>query len=80
MDLSKAKDYFALGVVGGFSAHRVPMGKGWHLVIAGRGARSGERWTLETARGELKVFSSLEALVSEVERIAGRVSSLNVTV
>jgi hypothetical protein len=71
MQLKTAKEYVALGVVRGFRAERVPMGKGWQLVVVGRGIH--EEWILQTALNETRVFASLDTLVSTVEGITGSV-------
>lgn len=69
MQLKTAKEYFHLGVVKGFRAERVPMSRGWQMVVIGRGID--EVWTLQTALNETRVFASLDTLVSTVEGIAG---------
>ena len=77
MKVKQAKEYFELGIITGLDAVRDPMGKGWLLVVVGKEGRS---WTLQTAKGESKTFSSLDTLVGEIEAITGRVSSLHVGV
>lgn len=77
MNIKQAKEYFELGIIRGFESVRDPMGTGWLLVIVGKEGRS---WTLQTAKGEEKVFSSLDTLMGEVEKIAGRVSSFAIVV
>ena len=75
MKIKDAKEYYELGVLIGFDAVRDPMAPGWLLVVSGREGRS---WTLETALGGSKVYSTLDSLVVEIERITGRVTSLHV--
>lgn len=77
MNIKQAKEYFELGIIRGFESVRDPLSTGWMLVIVGKEGRS---WTLETAKGEEKVFSSLDTLMGEVEKIAGRVSSFAIVV
>lgn len=77
MKLKEAKDYYELGVLTGFDAVRDPMTTGWLLAISGKQGRS---WTLETALGGDKSYATLDSLVTEIERITGRVSSLHVSI
>ena len=77
MQIKQAKEYFDLGVITAFHAVRDLKPGCWILSIAGRDDR---QWTLETARGEVKIFSSLDTLAGEVEKIAGRLSSINFNV
>lgn len=77
MQIKKAKEYFELGAITGFHAVRDPVQPGnWILSITGKEHRD---WTLQTAKNETKSFSSMDSLIKEVERIAGRVSSLKIT-
>ena len=59
MKIKQLREYFELGVLTGFSIILDPLGegKGWLLVVEGQEGRS---WTLETALGEPKSFSSLD--------------------
>jgi hypothetical protein len=77
MNIKKAVEYFELGLIRGFHTVHEPLGAGWLLVIAGPDGRS---WTLQTAKGEDKVYSSLDTLIGEVEKISGRVSSFEIHV
>ena len=77
MKVKQAKEYYELGILTGFYAVRDPMTTGWLLEVVGKQDRS---WTLQTAKGEPKTFSSLDTLVGEIESITGRVSSLHVGV
>ena len=76
MKLKQAKEYFHLGVLTGFDAVRDPLSGGsWMLVVSGK---EGRTWTLQTALGEDKSFSSLDTLIGQVEDITGRVSSFHI--
>jgi len=75
MKIKQAKEYFELGVITGFSAIKDIEPGGWLLVVEGKDERS---WTLQTALGQPKVFSSLDTLVGEIEKIAGAISSLSI--
>lgn len=75
MKIKEAKEYYELGIVTGFDVVRDPMTTGWLLVVLGKEGRS---WTLQTAKGSEKAFSSLDTLVGEIESITGRVSLLHV--
>jgi hypothetical protein len=78
MNIKKAVEYFDLGMIRGFfSVRESSQGAGWLLVIVGPDDRS---WTLKTAKGDDKVFSSLDTLMGEVEKISGRVSSFEIPV
>lgn len=76
MKIKQAKEYFHLGVLTGFDAVRDPLTQGsWCLVISGK---NGHSWTLQTALGHDRSFSSLDTLVGQVEDITGRVSSFHI--
>lgn len=76
MKIKQAKEYFNDGVINGFQAVRDPLSAGgWLLVIT---AKSGKSWTFQTALGEARSFSKLDTLISQVESISGRVSSLDI--
>lgn len=76
MKIKQAKEYFEDGMITGFCATRDPLVPGgWLLVMEGR---NGKSWTFQTALGEDRSFSKLDTLVSQVEAIAGRVSSLSI--
>lgn len=70
MDMQKARDFFEVGAIVSFGAVRNPMGKGWLLSVKGKGMN--DTWTLMTALGKPKVFSSLDTLVGQVEQITGK--------
>lgn len=75
MKIKDAREYYELGILRGFYAVRDPLVSGsWLLCIEGENERS---WTLQTAKGGVKSFSSLDTLVGEIESITGRVSSLH---
>ena len=78
MKLKAAKDYYEMGVLTGFDAVRDPMVPGaWLLAISGK---EGHSWTLRTALGKDKSFSSLDTLIGQVEEITGRVSSFHINI
>lgn len=62
------KEFFDLGVVSAVKVTPEPMSKGWILSFTVKGQDT----PLETARGGLRVFSSLDTLVGAVEQITGR--------
>jgi hypothetical protein len=66
MKVSQAREYMQLGVLTGFHAVRDP--DGWLLVVEGQEGRS---WTLQTALGKDKLYSTLDSLDAEVLRISG---------
>ncbi len=73
MKIAQAKEYFDLGVITRFYAVRDLNPSAWLLCIEGREGRS---WTLQTSKGESKVFSSLDTLAGEISKITGRVTSV----
>jgi hypothetical protein len=76
MKIKQAKEYFEDGMITGFDAVRDPLMTGaWLLSISGK---NGKCWTLQTALGEERSFSKIETLISQVEAITGRVSSLHI--
>lgn len=79
MKIKQAKELNDFGVLKGFDAVRDPMSEagGWLLAIEGK---DGKCYTLETSMGQPKVFSKLETLISDVESITGRVSSLHISI
>lgn len=78
MKIKQAKEYFQDGMITGFCAVRDPLAlSGWLLCVEGLNGRS---WTFQTALGEVRSFSSLDTLIGQVEAIAGRVSSLAISV
>lgn len=77
MKIKQAKEYYELGVLTGFSAVRDIEPGHWLLCIKGKEGRS---WTLKTALGKPKSFSSLDTLAGEIESIGGAISSLSVSI
>jgi len=78
MKIKQAKEYYDDGMITGFDAIRDPMVPGgWLLVIVGL---NGKSWTLQNALGEPRSLAKLDTLVSQVEAITGRVSSLHVSI
>ncbi len=78
MKIKQAKEYFEDGMITGFDAVRDPIVPGcWLLAISGR---NGKSWTFQTALGEDRSFSKIDTLISQVEAISGRVSSLHISV
>ena len=73
--MQQAREYLDLGVMQGAVLLREPMGKGWYLSMDGT---SGNVWTLATARGELRVFSSLDSAVNALRDIGWKVTALEV--
>ncbi|MCB5197594.1 hypothetical protein [Deefgea salmonis] len=74
MQLKDAKEYFEQGFIVGFSSIRDPLVSGGYMLIVltiGGGSS-----TLMTAKKEVKTFTSLDSVFSEVERIAGRCSEI----
>ena len=66
MKLAKAKEYYQLDLLDGFTATPVP--DGYMLAIDHHGnIRQGS--TLETAQGVEKIYSTLSAVNADVERI-----------
>lgn len=76
MKIKQAKEYFDDGMITGFCATRDPLTPAcWLLVIEGR---NGKSWTFQTALGDARSFAKVDTLVSQVEAITGRVSSLTI--
>jgi hypothetical protein len=75
MNIKQAREYYDLNVLTGFEILRDPMTKGWLLMVIGKEDRS---WTLETALGKPKVYSSIDSIVTEVERIVNKVSGVSI--
>ena len=75
MKIKEVKEYFELGVITGFDAMRDPhVSESWILSISGKEGRS---WVLETAKGHIKLFSSLDTLAGEIESITGRLNGFH---
>lgn len=66
MKLSKAKDLYEYGVVMGIEIVDNPLKEGWLVQIK---SRTGDMSTLETDRGGLRVFKTLDAAFKICEEI-----------
>lgn len=77
MELKIAKLYYIDQVLIGFHAVRDPENQGWLLCIEGTNDKS---WTLQTALGKPKTYSTVESLLADVDRIrgVGQVESLRI--
>lgn len=75
--MQQAREYLDLGVMRGAVLLREPMGKGWYVVMDGT---SGGVWTLGTARGELRVFASLDSAANALREIGWKVTSFELGV
>lgn len=75
MNIKQAKEYFNLGLIYSFDVVRAPMsGVSWNISISGKmGVLS-----VETALHSVKNYSCVDSALRDIERIAGRVSSLSV--
>nr|CRY95441.1 hypothetical protein [uncultured prokaryote] len=73
--MQQAREYLDLGVMEGAVILREPMGSGWHISMDGK---AGGVWTLGTARGELRVFASLDSAANALRDIGWRVTSFEV--
>lgn len=69
MQAKLIKEFFERGIIAGAKILPEPMSKGWILSFAVKGS---EDVVLETARGGVRVFSSLDTAVSSIEGITGR--------
>lgn len=69
MQAKLIKEFFERGMLAGVNILPEPMSKGWVLSFMIKG---GENAVLETARGGVRVFSSLDTAVSSIEGITGR--------
>lgn len=73
MKIWQAKEYFADGMITGFTAIRDPLAPDfWNLQIHGRG---GKTWIFQTALNENRSFAKIDTLVGTVADISGRVTS-----
>lgn len=75
MKIKLAKDSFELGVITQINAIKNPDSPGWLMQLEDK---TGKQRTLQTARNQPKSFTTLDALVKDVERIGGSVSALPV--
>lgn len=71
MDMQKAKDMFGVGAIAEVSVARAPLDAASGWIVAFR-FKAGNGDVLETALGRVKVFSSLDTLYGQVEKITGR--------
>lgn len=78
VNLAKAKEYYELNLINRIGLVRDPISGGWMLVLSDED--KGKSWELRTARDEVRLFKTLDAAVSTVEEISGRVSSFPVYV
>ena len=70
--------YIFVVEIRGFEAVLYPLQAGsWVLELTGREGRS---WMIQTAKGEIKAYSTLDSATKEVERIAGRISRVQIQV
>lgn len=68
MDAKLLREFFGMGVVSKFTVQPEPMSSGWYLVACVKG----EDRALQTARGGVRVFASLDTLVGLIEGVTGR--------
>jgi len=78
VNIAKAKEYYELNLINRIGALRDPISGGWMLVLSDED--KGKAWELRTARGDVRLFKTLDAAVSTVEEISGRVSSFGIYV
>jgi hypothetical protein len=77
MNIAKAKEYYELGLITRAGVVRDPIETGgWIVVLSDE--EKGKSWELRTARGEVRSFKTLDAVISTVEEITGRVSSFGI--
>lgn len=72
-----AKYRFNDGAIKRFTAIKAVLTSGWMIQMD---MKDGSKQIVETARGEQKIYLKLDSLVNDVERITGRVSSLNLVI
>lgn len=74
--VKQARELFAAGLLSRFTIARDPLqSDGWVLQIE---STNGFRWTLETARGDVRVFSTLDAVEATLRQIGAKVDYLTV--
>lgn len=74
--VKQAREIFAAGLLSRFTIARDPLqSDGWVLQIE---STNGFRWTLETARGDVRVFSTLDAVEATLRQIGAKVDYLTV--
>lgn len=71
MDIKQAKELYKMGVLSEMVITRD--GENWLLVIVDA---KGNGHTLQTVRGEDKVYSKMDTVVGDMEAICDKVSSL----
>lgn len=76
MNLAKAKEYYELSLINRVGLVRDPISGGWMVVFSDE--EKGKGWELRTARGDVRLFKTLDAAISTVEEISGRVSSFGI--
>ncbi len=77
MNVAKAKEYYDLGIITRAGVVRDPLEPGsWIVVLSNEEKQTS--WDLRTARGEVRSFKTLDAVISTVEEISGRVSSFSI--
>jgi hypothetical protein len=76
MNVAKAKEYYELGLITRAGVVRDPWSTGW--IVALSDEEKGKAWDLRTARGEVRLFKTLDAAISTIEEISGRVSSFGI--
>ena len=72
--MQQAREYLDLGVMEGAVILREPMGSGWYISMDGK---AGGVWTLGTARGELRLFASLDSAGNALWDIGWKVISVD---
>jgi len=69
MNLKQAKDYYEHNIIKALTAVAVDGNSGWLLLLETTGKDEG--YTLQTALGKDKLYTSLDSLNRDVERILG---------
>lgn len=73
--MQRAREYLDLGVMEGAVILLEPMGLGWYIRMEGK---AGGVWTLGTARGELRVFASLDSAGNALRDIGWKVTRFEI--
>lgn len=74
IDIAKAKDYVEIGMISAGYLEKAPMEPGYHLLLLGK---SGVCYKLETARGETRVFKSVDTAISTAQGIGFEMLALS---
>jgi hypothetical protein len=74
MQVAQAREYVQIGAITSAFAMRDPVSGGWFFCLVGKDDRTLE---LRTARGEVRTFRTLDALVTTADEICGKISSIN---